>query len=225
MTETSANPLDQDKVKDDPSARKIMAEAFEQTYRWPIDFKGFKADLSIREMGRFEKGTARIDSGRDVTICLESKDLQEWAEGQIGMMAVHRSHRTFEESDGRSILSFGEEDGHPSGVKLIISGGGTPSYYRVRDNRIFQINRRMERMKFTINVEDSLRTSNNKNLTTRYSVYYFSPRDNSLTKVETYSDIHVQVERIYLPGSRTTSFSENGEVVTRVIQFENHQLL
>lgn len=221
----SSNPLDSATAKDDPAARKLLASAFKKTYRWPMDFKGFKADLSVREEGRFEKGTVRIGSARDVTICFESKDLQEWAEGQIGMMAVHRSHRTFEESDGRSVLSFGDEDGHPSGRKLIISGDGMTSYYRVLEDRITQINRCMERVKFTINVEESLRTSDGRNLTTRYSVYYFSPKDNSLKKVETYSDIHVPVNGVYLPGSRMTHFNEKGKVITRLLRFENHQLL
>jgi hypothetical protein len=90
------------------------------------------------------------------------------------MIAVHRGPRTFEESDGKYSLTM-EEDGHPFGTKLIIHGSN--SFYRIKDNRITQINRKMAHpgmtpFAFTINVEESAVTQDQKNLTTKYSVYY-----------------------------------------------------
>jgi hypothetical protein len=210
---------------DDPAARDLLRRAFEKTFRWPQEFKGFVADLTCEEGGRISEGHVKVHSAREVAVHLEHEDLKKWAEGQIGMMAVHRGPRSFEESDGKFSLTLGEEDHHPMGRLLIIHGDGMNSRYRIHDDRITQINRSMERVKFTINVEDSLTTSDGKALTTRYAVFYFSPGDGALRQVETYSDNHAVVNGIYLPAIRRVSFNENGAVITRLLQFEHHRLL
>jgi len=210
---------------DDPIARDLLRRAFEKTFRWPQGFKGFTADLTCEEGGRISEGTVTVRSVRDVTVRLGHEDLKKWAEGQIGMMAVHRGPRSFEESDGKYSLTLGEEDHHPMGRLLIINGDGMNSRYRIHDDRIAQINRSMERVRFTINVEDSLATGDGKNLTTRYAVFYFSPMDGALRQVETYWDGHAVVNGVYLPGIRRVSFNENGAVITRLLRFEHHRLL
>jgi Protein of unknown function (DUF3386) len=212
-------------VADDPIAREQLQRAFEKTSRWPQGFKGFTADLTCQESGRISNGTVMVKSPRDVTLHLEHEDLQKWAEGQIGMMAVHRGPRSFEESDGKYSIALGEEDHHPMGRLLIIHGDGMNSTYRIKDDRITQINRSMERVKFTINVEDSLTTNDGKALTTRYTVFYFLPNTGELRQVESYSDSHAVVNGIYLPGTRRVSYNENGAVITRLLTFEHHRLI
>jgi len=140
-------------------------------------------------------------------------------------MAVHRGPRTFGESDGKYVLTLEPEDGHPMGRLLRIHGDGMNSRYRVQEQRITQINRGMERMKFTINVEDSLATQDGRFLTTRYVVYYFSPADGKLINAESFADRHAVVNGIYLPGIRRITTFEEGELLTRELRFEHHALL
>ena len=211
-------------VQDDPKAHDLLRRAFEKTYRWPKDFTGFEADLILGHQGRAAKGTVRVKLGEDVAVTLPDEDLKQWAQGQIGMMAVHRGPRPFEASDGRFKLTLGEEENHPFGRLVFIHGDGMNSRYRIRENRIQQIHRTPPHVKFTINVEESLNTKDGKFLTSRYSVYYFSP-DGQLRQAETYSDTPALVDNLYLPGQRRVSFAENGEVVTRTILFQGHRLL
>ena len=211
-------------VADDPKAREILKRANEKTYRWPDGFKGFSADLIVRQAGKTSKGRVELKSARELSVKMDDPEIQEWAEGQIAMMAVHRSARPFQESDGKYSLTLGEDDSHPMGQLININGDGMNSHYRVQDDRITQINRRMERMAFTINVEESLVTPDSRNLTTRYTVYYFSPKDNRLTNVESYTDHHAVVEGIHLPGMRRISFVADQQVVTRSLEFLNHTL-
>ena len=96
------------------------------------------------------------------------------------------------------------------------------STYRVKDDRITQINRKMPYVAFTINVEDSALTQDDKYLTTRYTVYYFSPKDGSLTNVESFSDTHTRVGAVDLPATRRIISFEKGEMVTRTMTFEHH---
>ena len=220
-------------VKDDPQARELLRRASEKTSRWGRDFPGFTADLICNNQGKTLKGSVMIRSPREVEVSLPDEGLQKWAHGQISMMAIHRSSRPFEEADGKYILTLAEEDDHPFGRLLYIHGDGINSCYRIKEDRITQINRKMERIKFTINVEESLTTQDGKHLTTRYTVYYFSPQDSRLLQAESYVDQPAVVARpgppqagnLYLPGHRQVTYTDNGDTITRVLAFQGHRLL
>jgi hypothetical protein len=168
-----------------------------------------------------------------VEVSLPDETLQKWAQGQLSMMAIHRSSRPFEEADGKYTLTLAEEDAHPLGRLVYIHGDGMNSRYRIKDDRITQINRSMERIKFTINVEESLTTQDGKHLTTRYTVFYFSPQDSRLLQAESYTDQPAVVTKqgsskmnpVYLPGHRRVIYTENGETIIRVLTLGGHKLL
>jgi hypothetical protein len=211
-------------VKDDPQARELLRRAFEKTARWPAGFKGFAADLTLNVDGNEVKGSVIVKSAQDVVVALNDPDLQKWATNTIGMIAVHRGPRTFDQSDGKSVLTLEHESSHPLGQTIRIHDMLT-SHYRIKDERITQINRTMGPMKFTINVEDSTLTQDNKYLTTRYTVFYFNPQDGKLTNVESFSDTHVRIGEADLPASRRIISAENGGVSVRTLTFSNHRLL
>jgi len=225
--ETYTRQKEQTAVTDDPAARTLLRQAFEKTARWQPDFRGFSADLTVNVDGKETKGSVTVKGPRDVSVELPDADLQKWAQEQLGMIAVHRGPRNFEESDGKYSLTL-EEDGHPFGPKLIIHGSN--SFYRLKDNRITQINRKMAHpgmtpFAFTINVEESALTQDNKNLTTKYTVYYYSPEDGKLNNAESFTDTHVRVGSSDLPASRRIISYENGKVVVRSLTFSAHKLL
>jgi hypothetical protein len=214
-------------VADDPQARDILRQAFEKTARWQKDFKGFTADLTVNVNGQETRGPVMVKGPREVSVQLGDAEVQKWAQEQLGMIAVHRGPRTFEESDGKYSLTM-EEDGHPLGTKLIIHGSN--SFYRVKDQRITQINRTMAHpgmtpFAFTINVEESAVTQDQKHLTTKYSVYYYSPTDKKLNNVESFTDSHVRIGSSDLPAARRIITYENGEVVVKNLTFTNHKLI
>ncbi len=210
---------------DDANARDVLRRAFESTYRWSPEFKGFQARLSVWEAGKRSDGEARVQLPDVVTVSLADDETRKWAEGQIGMMAVHRGHRAFDQADGRHTLTLGEDDGHPLGRLLLIHGDGMNSRYRVLVDQIRQINRSMGPVRFTINVEDSSATADGRRLTTRYTVYYFNPQDGAIKQVDSITDVHAVVDGVYLPGTRRVIGAENGSVRVRMMEFSGHQLL
>jgi len=214
-------------VTDDPHARDLLRRAFERTARWQKDFQGFTADLTVNVNGKETSGPISVKGPREVSVQLGDGETQKWAQEQLGMIAVHRGPRSFEESDGKYTLTM-EEDGHPFGTKLNIHGSN--SFYRIKANRITQINRKMAHpgmnpFAFTINVEESAITQDQKNLTTKYTVYYYSPTDGKLTNVESFTDTHVRVGSSDLPATRRIITYENGQVVVKNLTFKNHKLL
>ncbi len=211
-------------VEEDPRARELLRRAFDNTSRWPDGFGGFEADLSINVNGNVTKGKVTVKSSKEVEVSFPNEDLKKWAQGQISMIATHRGPRNFDESDGKYSLSFAGEENHPQGPRIRI-GDSMGSTYRIKDDRITQINRKMPYVAFTINVEDSAFTQDDKYLTTRYTVYYFSPKDGSLSNVESFSDTHVRISDADLPATRRIISYENGEMITRTINFTNHKPL
>ncbi|MEC4671785.1 MAG: DUF3386 family protein [Candidatus Binatia bacterium] len=223
--ETSTRQETQTDVHDDPKARALMQKAFEKTARWPTGFGGFQADLCINIDGQETKGTVTVKGPKEVTVTLSNPELENWTQNQLAMIAVHRGPRSFQESDGKYSLTLDADDNHPLGPRLSIHGDGMGSSYRIKDERITQINRKMAHVAFTINVEESALTEDQKNLTTRYTVYYFSPKDGSLQNVESLTDTHVRVASADLPATRRIISYENGQVVTKTLLFENHKAL
>lgn len=222
-TQTSDHPT----VVDQPTAREALRRAFENTARWPQGFKGFTADLTVNMNGKEFHGPVTVKGPREVSVQLGDGDVQKWAQEQLAMIAVHRGPRTFEESDGKYTLTM-EDDGHPLGARLDIHG--SHSHYRLKDNRITQINRTMSHpgmapFAFTINVEESSVTQDKKNLTTKYTVYYFSPEGGQLKNVESFTDTHVRVGAADLPATRRIIAFENGTVVVKSLSLTHHQLL
>src|SRR3989440_7475558 len=211
-------------VQDDPAARQLLRRAFEKTARWPADFKGFSADLTVNVDGQGFTGAVTVKSAQDMTVSLPNAEVQKWATGTISMIAVHRAYRTFDQSDGKSVLTMDRSPVHPLGQTIRIHDS-LQSHYRVNDDRITQINRTMGPIKFTINVEDSAITADKKYLTTRYTVYYFNPQDGRLANVESFTDAHVRVGQADLPASRRIISAETGTVSIKTLAFANHRLL
>src|SRR5436309_13714329 len=96
-----AHPTD---VQDDPAARELLRRAFEKTARWPADFNGFSADLTINVGGQEFTGAVTVQSTQDVPVSLPDAEVQKWATGAISMIAVHLSYRTFDLPHGKSSL-------------------------------------------------------------------------------------------------------------------------
>lgn len=212
-------------VSDDPRARELLHEAFDKTARWQADFGGFQADLKVNVNGTESKGTVTVKGPRDVTVSLADPDLQKWAANQIGMMALHRGYRSFDEADGKYSLTLGGNGAHPLGQELLIHGDGMNSRYRLKDGRITQINRKLPHVAFTINVEEAAVTPEGKHLTTRYSVYYMSPQDGKLQNVDSVTDTHTRIGSADLPAFRRVLSFDQGEVAAKTMAFENHTLL
>jgi hypothetical protein len=214
-------------VQGDPAAKELLRGAFEKTSRWGSDFRGFTADLICNDNGKEYKGKVRIKSPREVEVQIDGapEALQPWAQNQVSMMAVHRAPRVFEEADGKYPLTFAEEEGaHPLGRQVLINGDGMNSRYRIKDERIQQISRSMGPMRFTINIEEAMKTDDGKFLTTQYVVYYFSP-EGQLSQVESFTDHPIPVDGVYLPCHRRIILTQDKEVIVRMLQFKNHTWL
>jgi hypothetical protein len=211
-------------IHDDPNARELLHRAFDRTSRWRADFTGFSATLVANDNGAEARGTVKITMPRTVEVTLPEPVLQQWVQQQLAMMAGHRAYRSFDQADGKYVLTLGPDEAHPLGRQVFIHGDGMNSCYRVRDERICQIQRAMERVRFTINIEETTTTTDGKVLTTRFTVYYFSPSTGQLTQVENFVDDYTEVTGVVLPRARRVTFADHGEARIRELTLSDHML-
>jgi Protein of unknown function (DUF3386) len=211
-------------MQDDAKARELLHRAFDRTARWRADFVGFTAALTVHDDGMEHRGTVDVTMPRTVEVSIAEAGLQQWTQQQLAMMVGHRGYRSFDQADGKYVLTLGPEEAHALGRLIYINGDGMNSRYRVKDERICQIQRSMERVKFTINIEDTITTRDDKVLTTRFTVYYFAPGTGQLTQVESFADDYTEVRGVVLPKTRRVTFAEDGEARVRELILSDHVL-
>ncbi len=212
-------------LTDDTDAREALREVFGNTARWPEGFAGFSADVVVNIDGKNETGTVTVKNPKDIETSISDAVAKEFLAENLASIAMHRGPRSFEESDGKYKLVFGDDGTHPLGRSVVMGGDGMSSFYRIKGGRIQQINRKTPRFSFSINIEESVKNPEGKFLTHKYTVYYFNPENNSLKDVESYTDDYVRVDNADLPGVRRIINSENGAVSVKSMTFSNHKIL
>lgn len=212
-------------LQDDPKTRAVLKEVFENTARWQPDFNGFSAEIAVNVNGKEETGSITVSGSKDIVLTLKDETLKKFVEENMASIAMHRGYRTFEDSDGKHKLVFGEEDSHPLGRRVILGGDGMGSFYRVKDGRIQQINRKTPRFSFAINIEESVKNEEGKYLTRKYTVYYFNSENGSLKDVESYTDSYTRVGKADLPHSRRIINCAGAEIIVSSMTMSNHKLM
>ncbi len=212
-------------VEEDPQARSAMEEVFGNTARWPQGFKGFTADITVNRNGQTETGSVTVKGPQEIEVSLQEEKLKKFASENLSSIAGHRGFRTFAESDGKYKLNFGDEDNHPLGRRVYMGGDGMSSFYRIKEGRIRQINRKTPRFSFSINIEDSVKNADGKFLTREYTVFYMNPETKKINDAEKYTDLYTRVGEADLPQCRRVINCEDGEVVVNEMTLANHKLL
>ncbi|MZH02666.1 MAG: DUF3386 family protein, partial [Nitrospinae bacterium] len=175
--------------------------------------------------GDEQRGTVTVKGPKDIEISIQEENAKSFLNENLASIAMHRGPRSFEESDGKYKLIFGDDGTHPLGRKLIMGGDGMSSFYRIKDGRIQQINRQTPRFSFSINIEESRKNQDGKFLTHKYSVFYFNPETKGLKDVESYTDEYTRVGEADLPEQRRIINCEEGAVTVSTMTLNNHKLL
>lgn len=210
---------------DDPDARALVRDAHEHMYKWPLDFPGYEAALTVNEEGRVWKGMVRLVPRKETIVDLSEAGevLTEWVRERLWTQGMHLAWMPFEQGDGKYVLSFAPDDksdrSHPRGRKVLLTGGRLESWYRIKEHRYMQIGRltpMTERRVNTIERYDS--APDGRLYASHYVMTYF-------TGMESYVNDFLDVDGVWLPCRRSVSIGHQGGVVTRVIDLSHHRFL
>lgn len=219
-------------LMDHPVARALVRDAHHRMYRWPAGFAGYRADLTLNDEGRILKGAVQLIPRKDTTVELPGADPanQEWVRERLWTQGMHLAHMTFEEGDGRYVLSFDPEEDpaglHPRGRRVLLTGGRLDSWYRIKHCQYTQIGRITPMTERRVNtIERYGQAPDGRQYSSHYVMTYFTLDGASVVGMESYVNEYKDVQGVWLPLCRRVSFGERGLVRTRVIELSNHEVL
>jgi hypothetical protein len=95
-------------ITEDPQAREAMSQVFSNTARWTAGFGGFSADVVVNINGTEESGTVTVKSAKEIETSIQGEKAKEFLMENLASIASHRGPRSFEESDGKYKICFGD---------------------------------------------------------------------------------------------------------------------
>jgi len=216
---------------DDPVARLLVSEAHSRMYKWPSSFAGYRAHVTLNEDGRIWAGEVTLVPRKDIAVELAGVDpsLQEWVRERLWTQGMHLASGSFEEGDGKYVLSFDPEENpavlHPRGRRVLLTGGRLESWYRIKNHLYTQIGRLTPMTERRVNtIERYEQAPDGRQYSSHYVMTYFTLDAQSVSGMESYVNEYLDVDGMWLPLRRRVSFGENGAVKTRVIELSQHEV-
>jgi hypothetical protein len=139
---------------------------------------------------------------------------------------MHRLAGAGDQSQGRPVLRFADEDDeHPLGRLLTFVGGGFASSYRVKDRQIRVVNRHMGKRNMTITVLDNDKNPEGRFLPRSYLVQYWDAASATLEHVESIQERWQRLRSWDLPSAHTVTDASDAGFSVKSVTLSEHRLL
>lgn len=205
----------------DPQATRLLSEARASRAVWE-DFPGFTADAVVHMDGQIVRGSVTVNRHGVVQLDLPDGAARSWVQHHLDQLVDHR----MPSGDIGDEATFADElVSHPLGRKIRLKEDSMGSVYRIRDNVVMQVNRRMQDMRFTITVLEVTYNDEGKYLPHTYSVSFWDNKTGALRFSKTHVHSYKSLGDFDLPLQLTEVHSGTDSYYVRRIDLENHQLM
>jgi hypothetical protein len=209
-----------------PTPERLDVElraAQERGYRYPPSFGGFAATVRVVSGSRTTSTNANVVvDGEGVVVTLNTDDeASRWAGDELRSIVAHRRARDYDQVDGRFEKRVVADD-NPLG-HLIEIDDPMGSSYRLADGQITLVTRRPGGRRFSIVVQERSAVTVGAEVPTAFTVFYWDV-DEALVASEAYTDRYVDVDGLFLPGSRTIVRADAEGIATRRLVLSDHVL-
>jgi Protein of unknown function (DUF3386) len=203
----------------------LTREAHDAAYRFPPGFAGFRCRLAVHAEGLEAEGRVTLRAGErpEVEIDLPENETG-WLAHELGSLAGHRFHRSYEDADGRHRKRVHDEDGNPHG-RLVTIEDAMDSSYRIGGGRINEITRTHGGSRFTIAIQQRADAPDGRAVSTAFTVCHWDAESGALLRADAYSDTHVELDGVLLPGRRRVATASSSGLTVREIELSGHELL
>ncbi len=206
-------------------ADELVREAYEAVHRYPQDFPGYRAAVLFSTERGSSRGAVAVRPGRDPELTIDAAEAdRRWLSQELGSLAGHRWHRSYEDADGRLAKTLGADEGHPLG-RLVELDDAMRSTYRVLDGRITEISRTADATRFTIVIQERMAAADGGAVSTQFTVAYWDLEAGRLTRSDVYSDAYVELEGVLLPCLRRVVTAADDGLTARQMRLSAHELL
>ncbi len=203
-----------------PTAEEMMRRAHEARATWE-GLPGFAADILVSADGRTASGTVEV--GPDGNVSLKLDGDFPWVERTLRSLAAHRRADARDTYD----VSFADEDVcHPLGRLIKINDDALMgSQYRIREDVITEVHRKLDDVRFTITVLDVVRNVEDKYLPAVYAVSFWEAESGKLKSTSVVRDEWTRLGRWDVPARVINIETSDGARHVREIRFSGHRLL
>ena len=211
----------------DINCRDIFRKAYENRYTWKNNFNGYQGKCIFLTNNSTHKGSFVL--GKDFKPNIQNigdKNIVKSIASQLFEVCIHRVKREFESVHSEN--NFNLLKNTESGIEMNVSGKNQGDKYRVKNDCINMVYRKIHGCIIEIFVEEFLNTGTGF-LSKKYSSQSIDPDTlkAKLQKLE-YEDefINIGEEDYWILNSRTIKYlNQNQEEETQKFVFENLSLL
>ncbi len=170
---------------------------------------------------KVEKGTVGVDEHGTVTSQLKDEKLRDWVDEQLGSLVDHRMPSVPEDEQP----TLADDDvNHPLGRLIRLGDAKYDSSYRIRDDMVTEVNRRVGPDKFSISVFETERNKEGKYLPRTFSATFWDAKTGEIKSSSTYLNTWERVGKFDLPDRFLEVETLPGERHVKEITFHDYSL-
>jgi len=206
------------------TAEDLFRAAYENRYTWDNQFPGYTCDVTLTTKG--ETHTAKITINSDLKFevsGLDNEQAKKAIEYQLWEITIHRVNHSFEKTHGDHTFTFGSKD-EDGAVEILVGGASEGNRYKVRDNTVSFVYRKMGQGIVCINTFDILNT-NQGYLSQGYDSLYLDGETLQPKGPKTlFHDTFEEIDGYYVLINRRITTEENGQPVITEYKFSQISL-
>ena len=206
------------------AAEILLERARAQRETLSVDFPGFRSNLTVWADGEAHRGQMLFRPPITLEVELGDADVRKVVKRTARSLLSHRMAPTRSRNRNDQTISYADEDSHPLGRRILL-GDKYSSSYRIREDRILEVDRNMEDSRLLITVTETETTPEGKYLPTHFFVVTFDKESGAVKQSSAYADAYQEVGGEYLPQSRQVVRTAKGRTETLRIEWAEIELL
>ena len=206
------------------TAEEMFRSAYENRYTWDDKFPGYSGDVIMKTPDTTHKGAIKINSDLSFEAeGIEDEECLRAVKNQLWEITIHRVNHSFAKTHGENTFSFGEKD-QTGAVQIMIGGAGAGNYYKLRDNHVCFVHRRIGNKIVNIDTTKTLDTEKGY-LAVEYDSIYIDPETNqTITPQTKFCDRFDKLGDYYVLTNRQISTEQDQQTQVTEFSFSNLSL-
>ena len=205
------------------NCKEIFRKAYENRYTWKNDFHGYQGKCILLNKNNIHKGNFVLGKDFKPTIQkIEDEQVVKSIASQLFEVCIHRVKREFESVHSEN--NFNLLKNSESGIEMSVSGKNQGDKYRVKNNFINMVYRKIHGTIIEIFVEEFLDTATGY-LSKKYSSQKIDPNTlNANSQKLEYEDEFINIGKndYWILNSRKIKYlNQNQEAVIQKFVFED----
>lgn len=208
------------------TAQDVFRSAYENRYTWDKNFPGYQAKVTMDSGDKQHIAQITVKSDLSFQVSdIEDEVAKKAIQGQLWEITIHRVRHSFEETHGQNTFSFGAKD-ETGAIEILLGGASAGNSYKVKDNTVYFVNRRLRDKVVNIKTLKTLMTDNGY-LSEQYESFYIEPETQKrITGITKFEDKFEKIGDYYLLTKRLiTAQDREGHTQTTEFNFSEIKLL